>query len=215
MSMNTGRIDKSANDVRKQGPGDMMMDMKKPYLITTVGAGVIPAEAILSGIIRRTGPVGGYIDTLPTADQLFAACPDLDVGDSFEFLYRNEVAQALTLAAPADASGILGFNTTLAASLVRRYMITALSGPQRSGVYSASTVNASPTLTLTNVKDAKSITPGMNVSGTGITAGTYVIGVNQATGVVTLSANATATNALIGITFTPRYQIDGLYSATA
>lgn len=215
MAMNTGRIDKSANDVRKQGPNDMLMDMKKPYSITTVGAGTIPAEAILSGIIRRTGPVGGFTDTLPTGDQLFAACPDLDQGDSFEFLYRNEVAQALTMAAPADASGVLGFNTTLAASLVRRYMITALSGNTRSGTYSATTVNASPTVTLTKAADAKFITPGMNVSGTGITAGTSVIGVNTQTGIVTLSANATASNSLIGITFTPRYQIDGLYSATA
>lgn len=215
MSMNTGRLDKSANDVRKQGPGDILMDMKISYPITTVGAGTIPPEAILSGIIDRTGPVGGYADTFPTADQLFAACPDLDRGDSFEFLFINGVAQAMTATAPADGSGVLGTNVNVAASLVRRFMITALSGNSRSVVVSSGTTNANPNVTLTKASDAKLITPGMGVSGTGISAATTVLGVNQSTGVVTLSANATATNSMIGLTFAPRYSVRGLYSATA
>jgi hypothetical protein len=60
---------------------------------------------------------------------------------------------------------------------------------------------------------AVNITPGMTVSGTGITAGTRVLGVTQGQGGVTgvtLDANATATSAAGGValTFLPTVQFD-------
>jgi hypothetical protein len=64
-----------------------------------------------------------------------------------------------------------------------------------------------------------SITPGQIVTGTGINAGTTVLGVTQGPGGVTgvtLSANATATSAAGGVplTFSPNIRIDGLRSST-
>jgi hypothetical protein len=62
------------------------------------------------------------------------------------------------------------------------------------------------------------ITPGATVSGTGITAGTTVLGVTQGVGGitgVTLSANATATNNPVALTFGPTVKIDSLGSMTA
>lgn len=214
MSQNKGQIDSGGNNVQKQGPGDMVMDQKKSYPITTVGSGVIPAEAMLSGLIDRSGPTGAYADVLPTAAALLAACPMLGVGDAFEFLLVNGVAFANTVAAPADGSGVLGANTATAASAVRRYMVTVM-GVGSSRVHAMNTVNGSPTLAGLTQNQARNITPGMGVSGTGIPANTVVASVNSTTGSVTLSNNATADGTLIPITFNPRYIIRGLYSASA
>lgn len=225
---NRGQVDSSANYIAKQGPGDMIMDQKKAFAITTAGAGVIPPEAILSGIVDRSGPGANFNDTLPSAAALLAACPVLTQGDSFEFLYINGVAFVPTLVAPADGSAVI-VNGAISASLIKRFMITILSAAgvgnaqglgagatpnNQGGVFSASTTNGQPAVQL-SVRDAKNVGIGMGVSGAGIPGGTTVVAVNLNTGVVTLSANATATAAIVGLTFFPRYAIRGLYQAAA
>lgn len=213
MSQHKAHWDDGGNNVQKQGPGDMLMDQKKSYPVTTVGAGVIPAEAILSGIVDRSGPTAGFTDTFPSAAALLAACPMLGRGDSFEFLYINGVAFAMTAAAAAGSADTLT-NANVASSAVRRYMVTVLADGQPL-VASAATTNGQAAVQLNNLLDAKSVRPGMAVSGTGISGGTTVIAVNANTGVVTLSGNATATNGIVGLTFQPQVNYRGLYSATA
>lgn len=212
MSQNKAHVDDGGNNVQKQGPGDMLMDQKKVYSLTTVGAGVIPAEAVLSGIINRTGPVGGYADTFPSAAALLAAEPSLNRGDAFEFIYQNGVAQAMTGAITAG-SGDTVVNVATAASLVRRIMVTVL-GDGQSNSFQGTTTNTSPTIVALNAKDVRNVRVGQFVSGTGIPAASYVTGVNVNAGTITLNNNATATGT-VGVLSQPAVEYRGLYSATA
>lgn len=223
MSQNAGRIDRGGNDVQKAGPGDMIMDQKKRVALAGTGTQAITALAILSGIIVRTGPVAGYADTFPAADDICAACPALDAGDSFEFLFDNSgTAQANT---PTAGAGITLVNGNVTASLVKRFLLTCLAAG-RTTILSGNTTNASPTVTFTGASGfptapqassfLKNIQPGMIVSGTGITGGTTVLAVNSSAGTITLSANATATSVNgVALTFTPSIEIRGLYQAAA
>ena len=224
MSQNAGRLDRGGNDVQKAGPGEMLMDQKQRYTaapLASAGNQNIPAEAILAGIIVRAGPVGAYADNWPTADALLAACPALDTGDSFEFLFDNTgVAQANTTAIIAG-SGIVLVNGNITASLMKRFMVTVL-GAGRTTIQQALTTNASATLNLQApgitpsqaAKIAQSIQVGMSATGTGLQANSVVIGVNSVNGTVTLNQTANATGQA-GITFTPRVEIRGLYQAAA
>lgn len=220
MSQNTGRIDRGGNNVQKQGPGDMLMDQKKSYPITAAATTAIPPEAILSGLIDRTGPGAGYADTWPAADAILAACPDLDTGDAFEFLFVNGVAFADTTAVVANTGTVL-VNGTVTASLIKRFMVTVLAAG-RSVILNGVTTNGSPTVSLASfgiqapaaANLAKQVSIGMGVTGTGIPASTTVIAVNTVNGTVTLSANATATGTA-ALTFVPRVEIRGLYQAAA
>lgn len=220
MAMKTGRVDNGGNDVQKQGPNDIIMDQKKSYAISTVGTTAIPAEALMSGLIDRTGSVAGYADTWPTADAILAASPNLDTGDSFEFLFVNGVAFADTTAVIAN-SGVTLVNGTVTASLIKRFMLTVLAAGRQS-IFAAVVTNASAIVNLASLGVsasraatlAQQIRVGMLVTGTGIQAGTVVTAVNSVNGTITLSlaANASGDSAL---TFTPRVEIRGLYQAAA
>lgn len=204
--------------------------------LTTVGAGTWTGALIATGIITRTGPVGGYTDTTDTATNILAAlagnAPNAEVepGVSFRMLFINGVAQAMTFAAGAGV--VAGSGTlTVAASLWREYLWTVLNGSPQQSIQS-NTTNASAVVTFVlpanmvalpigpGAAGTYKLTAGMTVSGTGITAGTTVIGVTQGVGGitgVTLSANATATSAAGGtpLTFGPTLRIDSLRSGTA
>lgn len=189
--------------------------------LATAGAGTWTGAIIASGIINRTGPGAGYVDTTDTSTNILLALAgngslvDAVPGTSFKLVVRNTVAYALTYA------GGLGVKTgtgtlDIAASLVREYLVTILnSTPQQ--LLNCGTTNASAVVTFNTINGAALpiglITPGMTVSGTGITAGTTVLGVTQGQGGITgitLSANATATNNPIGLTFLPTVQIDSI-----
>lgn len=210
MSVNRMQIDLGANFVRAQMPGDGVLDQTQVLAITTVGAGVLTAAAMVAGIVDRSGPVGGYADVLDTADNLMAANPGFSAGDSFEFWFRNTVAFANTVAV-AEGAELSGANTAVAASKVRRYLVTILANARRQ-VFNASTTNVSPTITGLTAAQAQTLVPGMGVSGTGISAATNVLAVNSSTGTITLTANATATGT-VPLTFFPRYNIKGISSA--
>ena len=224
MSQNAGRIDLSGNDVRKAGPGDMIMDQKKRFVgspMTLAGNQTIPAVAILSGIVVRTGPVAGYADIFDSADNILAACPGLDTGDAFEFLFDNSGTAFAN--APTGGAGITVVNGGVTASLVKRFMVTCLAAG-RTNIQQANTTNGSAVVTLAGISGfptasqaatiAKNIQVGMLVTGTGIPASTTVIAVNTNAGTFTMSANATATGT-VAATFTPSIEIRGLYQAAA
>lgn len=205
--------------------------------LTTAGAGTVTAAMIANGIVRRTGPAGGFTDTFDTSTNIITAllggapqsmgggagnCGiDIVPGTTFRLLYINTVAQAMTYAGGLGVKSGTG-TLDVAASLWREYLLTVLnSTPQQ--LLNCATTNASAVVTFNLQANQVSlpmgtVTPGMTVSGTGITAGTTVLGVTQGVGGitgVTLSANATATNNPIGLTFLPTIQIDSLRSGTA
>lgn len=211
MSMNRAQVDRGANNVSAAGVGDALMSQIGVVGIATVGSGAWTAAGMLAGCIERTGPTGAYGDTLETANNLMLAAPHLSVGDTFEFLVRNTVAFANTVAV-AEGAELSGSNTAIAASLVRRYLVTVLANRTRQ-TFMASTTNASPTVTGLTQAQCDLLQAGMGVSGTGISAGTTIVGINSLTGTITLSANATATGTP-ALTFFPRYNVKGLYSTT-
>lgn len=90
--------------------------------ISTVGAGVLTAAAIVSGLIMRTGPTGIYNDTTATAAELLAAMDKPEIGESFDFTHVNGVAFAMTMVAGTGVT--LAGVTANAASKVRQYRLT-------------------------------------------------------------------------------------------
>lgn len=94
-----------------------------PVAIATVGAGVLTAAALVSGVILRSGPTAAYIDTTDTATAIIAALGDSAVvGQSFDFSHVNGVAFACTVAAGVGVT--LAGITANAASVVRTYRCT-------------------------------------------------------------------------------------------
>ena len=210
MGVNRAQIDRGGNFVQAQPAGERLLSQSTLVADATAGASTISVAALLAGITQRTGPGAGYTDTFPSAANLLAAQPDLSIGDSFEYTFRNTVAFAMTAAAGEGV--VLGTNVDIAASTVRDYAITILSnGPRQ--IASGNLTNASATVTGIPLSVAAQIQPGQGVTGTGVPANTTVLSVNANTGTVVLSqaATATATNAL---TFFPRYQVQGIRSAT-
>lgn len=203
--------------------------------LTTVGAGTILGAAFATGILRRTGPTAGYTDTTDSATNILAALAGglpqgiLQAGTTWRFRYINTVAFAMTFAAGTGVVAGIG-TLNVAASLTRDYLLTVLS-TQVPVTLQSNTTNTSAVVTFVlppGVSGFKigpdplavNIQTGASVSGTGISAGTTVIGitVSQAglTG-VTLSANATATSVAGGtpLTFGPTIKMDSLGSMTA
>lgn len=179
--------------------------------LATVGAGQLTVAHISQKILNRTGPVGGFTDTWPDADSILAAMENPQVGDSWLFVYRNGVAQAMTFAA---GTGIVSGIGTLscAASSTKLYLHTLLS-TKRTTVKICTTTNANKILTNVPNRDIKDVMPGMGVSGTGIGAANVVLGVAEGPndlGTITLSVDQTATADNIAVTFFPRVQLDAL-----
>jgi hypothetical protein len=209
--------------------------------LATVGAGTWTAALIANGIIRRTGPVGGYTDTTDSAANIVAALAgntplaDIVAGSSFRLLFINAVAQALTLAAGTGV--VLGTGTTtVAASLWREYLFTILN-PTPPVTLQATFGNASKVVTFVLPPNMLgfplgqaanpqgiTITPGMividNTTAGNITATTKVVGITQGqsgiTG-VTLDTNSGGASATLGdsLTFHPSILLDSLRSGTA
>lgn len=88
----------------------------------TVGATTLTAAQLLGGILYRTGPVAGYVDTTPTATQIIAAMDNPQIGDSFIFIHVNGVAFACTFTAGTGIT--LAGTVNNAASKVRMYLCT-------------------------------------------------------------------------------------------
>jgi len=195
--------------------GDLVHTGERIDTLTTVGAGTILAASIAAGILRRTGPVGGYTDTFDSATNIINALGGSGVplqGCSWRFTFINGVAQAMTAAAGEGI--VLGTNVNAAASIVRTYLLTVTNDTARQ-VFIVGTTNASPTVTGFTKAQLDLLSVGQMVSGTGITAGTTISAINIAAGTITLSGNATATNASVALTFSPVINISGLGVMTA
>lgn len=207
---------------RTMVPGDVLNTQEQVQTLTTAGAGTVTAQMLLSGILSRTGPTGAVADTFPTASALIAALSanggyvgsgslspggSLSPNASFRVRYINNVAFALTATAP-DTSCVVT-SPTINASSVKDFLITIVNGTPLYIANSCSTTNGSAVVTGLTQSQTMNITPGMLVTGTGIPGSTTVLSVQPGVG-VTLSANATATNNPIALTFSPRYTVLGL-----
>ena len=225
-------------------PGDLLDLAEQVNANATAGAAVIlTGRDISSGILNRTLSIA-CTDTLPTAAQIIDAVKGslASAGSSlfnanallglqyqepalfngvmqqpagFRFLYINSAAFAATIAAPANAGIITAGNSPLAviASNWREYLVSILAGnpPQTYGV---TTVNGNAVLSGFTQDQVKTLQRDMSIYGTGIAAGARILSVDVLNGTVTMSANATASGSLIGITFTPTVQFYSLRSGT-
>lgn len=205
---------------RQALPGDTVAQGEVIGALATVGAGVLTAVLLLSGIINRTGPVAGYIDTTDTAQNIInamianypylapntglsggAAVPN---GTTVRLKIINTVAFANTMAA---GSGVTLVNGTINASSVKEYLIQVTCG-QPTQVFAVNQVTGTAVLTGMSQFQTSQLAVGMAASGTNIAAST-IISIQPGVG-VTLSANTTATLSLNAVTFAPTVTMTGL-----
>ncbi len=106
--------------------------------ITTVGDGVITAAALDGGLITRTGPVAAFTDTTATAAAIQALLgPNVSVGQTFAFTYKNSTAFPMAMAA---GSGVTLASTTIVPPFAAATFFGTMGG-----------TDAAPTVTLTHV----------------------------------------------------------------
>lgn len=224
---------KGSPNSEQVAPGDVLGGGE--VIATNAGgaASTLTGAMLTTGILNRTGPGAGFTDTTDTAVNILAALSGnlggaiVSPGTTWRFRYINTVAFAMTFAAGVGVVSGIG-TLSVAASLTRDYLFTVLNTTPQV-ILNCATTNASAVVTFNlppgmisfpigPAPNAINITPGATVSGTGITAGTTVLGVTQGVGGVTgvtLSANATATNNPVALTFGPTIKIDSLGSMTA
>lgn len=198
---------KDGSFTRNEQPGDIVATQDVVNSLTTAGAGSISGALLSSTIINRTGPTGAVNDTLDTAANIIAALATAGLGDSYRVRYVNNVAFAITLAAQAN-TGVTVTNPVVNASSVKDFLVQ-ITNPTPTSIAAAATTNGSAVITGMSLAQTSAVTPGQQVSGTGIAGGTTVLSVQPGVG-VTLSANATATNALTALTFNPTVTILGI-----
>lgn len=204
---------KSGSDLpRPMQDGDLAPMNWQSNGLATVGAGVWTAALIAGGLIRRTGPVGGYTDTTDTAENIRIALGNPPFGVSFLLLFCNDVAQALTFAAGV---GVTTTGTvTVANSVKRLYNVTMVNNtPQQAYVATIDGTTAVLTGMTRAMTDTLSV--GMFASGTGIAAASFINSIQPGVG-VTLGVNTTGgVVATPVVTFSPVVNFEGLGVMTA
>lgn len=225
---------KGASLERTLVPGDTLMGSLNIVTgaLATVGDGIWTGSAIVSGFIRRTGPTADYADTTDTASNILAAMssstlgPGIVRGHSWPLMVQNTVAKVNT---PVGGTGVtLGTGvTSIAASLVRSYLVTCTNPTPEVSIPNSVTISGSKVVTFTpptgmsalpqgGNPGSYNISPGQLVSGTNITAGTLVASVDQgAGGIIGVHLDTVASGSgTQTLTFGPTFRIDGLFSTT-
>lgn len=92
--------------------------------LSTVGAGTITAAGIAGGVTNRTGSQSAtpFTDTTDTGTNLSAAVPNVRVGQSFIYRYKNTTDAVATIAAGAGVT--VSVITTVGANSYAEYLIT-------------------------------------------------------------------------------------------
>lgn len=194
---------------RRMAQGDVAAAAEVPATLTTVGAGTLTGALLANNILTRTGPTAAFNETTDTAAGILAAVMGLgnpSAGDSWRLRYENTVAFIATLIAGVGVT-LVG-TTTVAASSMKDFLIT-LTNATPPSIAAANTTNASAIVTGMTQAQTALVSVGQLVTGTGISASTTVLSVQPGVG-VTLSANATATNSLVALTFSPTVTIKSL-----
>ena len=98
---------KPQNMIRDSGLPRVAIAGDGPFLsitetpLATVGAGTLLAALLGTGMLLRSGSTAAYIDTLDTAANFDLAYTGLQVGESIDCYYVNNVAFAATVAVAA------------------------------------------------------------------------------------------------------------------
>lgn len=198
---------------RQVSQGDVVAGGEVVGALTTVGAGTLTAALITgNSIISRSGSVAAYNDTTDTAANIISTIAVNNQtpmpGSTHRLRVLNTVAFIQTLVAGTGVT-LVGV-TANAASSFRDYLIT-LTNTTPTYIASATTTNGSAVITGMDSSKTSAVSPGQLVTGTGIPAATTVLSVQPGIG-VTLSANATASSFLVGLTFSPTVTITGIGS---
>lgn len=209
---------------RQAQPGDAISGTEVRSTLSTAGAGTITAAQITNGILVRTGPSAGFVDTTATAAEIIsqllanqqylgggAQTPQgIDRGLTLRLRYLNTVAYAATLAAGTGVD-LMG-NTGVNSLSVKEFLLTIKNGtPQQ--VLAGNTTSASTSVGGLTAAQLQNLTPGMLVSGTGIPGGASVASQNL-NGNLVLSTAATATGSAVALTFNPNVELLGLGQGT-
>lgn len=105
-----------AGNLEKQARvGEGFMAMPSVTTDATAGSRTITVPAVLGGVCKFTGAAGAVTYTSPTAADLIAAMPDMDIGDTYVFSIINTAAQTATIAGGAGVTAVAG-NLTLNAA---------------------------------------------------------------------------------------------------
>lgn len=209
------------NIARNQQKGDTHVDTS---LVTTVNSTAalapIPGRALAGGIVLRTGTLGGATnDTTPDATtlvNLFASGDSMPSGGmAWRVRYIN-VASSQTVTLVGGTGVTVSGTATIANNTWREFIFEFVSA-KLSFIGMGNTTNGSPTVQMTfqdnhNYQGAR-IEVGMTVTGTGIQAGTTVIGITPEA-VITLSQNANATGTGTTLTFGPAVTVTNVGAGT-
>ena len=96
------------------------LDVATP--LTTVGAGTITGAGIAGGVTTRSGPTSAFTDTSDTAANIIAGAPNANIGQSWEWTYRNSTNFLGTL---AGGTGVTFSNiAAVAANSWARFLVT-------------------------------------------------------------------------------------------
>jgi len=224
-----GMISQGGIPARQAGPGDVLASGEVIAALATDANSTITGAMIAGGILNRTGMTAGRTDTTDTAQNVLTALGGNDFavnvipGTTFRFTYRQSAGFATTW---GHGRGWIAGTGTLdvTASRIKEFLIEVLNSTPEVTT-NCGTTNASATVTLDVPQPAGTITSGMLVTGTGITAGTRVAGVHYGSSStrsntdkicsITLDANATATTASgVSLIFSPVLRINGLGERT-
>lgn len=82
----------------------------------------LDAASFVSGVLLRTGPIGAFNDTTPTAAGIIAAIPSAIVGSSRLVFISNGGGGLLTMLAGSGVT--LAGTTTISAGNTRAYLVT-------------------------------------------------------------------------------------------
>lgn len=223
--------------------GDMMDTQEQFTALTTVGAGTILAALIAGGPLKRSGPVGGFVDTFDTANNIISAlsgnAASLSTQASQNF---NPSFQSVTFgttyvqpgqpqpgasfrwlylntvaqamtAAVAANSGVILSTNVNTAASLVREYLFQIQNGSPAQLVNGNLTNASAVVTGLNLSQTNVITPGMSVYGTNVQALSVVNSVQAGVG-FTMSLTASGTS-LSALTLTPTITITGLRSSTA
>jgi hypothetical protein len=203
------------NFTRQIMQGDVLAAAEVFPATVAGNAPTITGAMLTATIIQRT-PSAAATDTLDTAANILAALtagPGLtgvQPGTSWRVRWYNTAAFAITVTATAN-TGMSVAAPTVNASSVKDYLVTVVNGTPAKTT-SATTVNASAVISGVPAADLAALTVGMVVtSASAGQQGATILAVNLAAGTLTLSANATSTNATaIAYTFSPVISLQGL-----
>lgn len=96
--------------------GDGWLAMPKVVTNSSAGNQTITIPQVLGGVALFTGAAGAVNYTTPTAADIIAAMPEMDIGDTYVFKLTNTAAQTATIVAGTGVT-LAGFTTLNAKTL--------------------------------------------------------------------------------------------------